>query len=101
MEWFSITKTKDAEGETRGERVWHFVAYRRSKGLRWVKRRDGLPIEITEINGGSRKDGKRGHAVFNYKGVWNDTDLIRGKGDMLCSSPQIRVWSMAIVADNE
>lgn len=92
MEWFSVTKTRGPRGE---ERVWHFVARKRGKARRWVRKRGGLPLDITEVRGGSGKPKHHGHEGFQYEGRWRSKWIV-GKGDMLCGSPQIRVWSMAI-----
>lgn len=89
FKWFSATRAK---GE---KRKWHFVAYKPGKALRWVKRRGGLPVRISKIGGGAKRPKTRGHEGFQYEGRWGRKSVI-GKGDMLCGSPEIRVWSMAI-----
>lgn len=89
MKWFSVTKTRD------DRRVWHFVAYQRRKAMRWVEEQGGLPIELRSVGGGIDRPQEQGHIGFRYTGRWHDKWVI-GKGDMLCGSSQIRVWSMAI-----
>jgi hypothetical protein len=89
MEWFSVTKTRGPNGD---KKVWHFVAYKRVKALRWVEDREGLPLRISSVN---VTDKERGHVGFAYEGRWA-SEWVVGKADMLCGSPQIRVWSMAI-----
>lgn len=89
MEWFSVTKTRGPNGD---KRDWHFVAYKRFKALRWVEDRGGLPLTISAVN---LTDKQRGHVGFAYEGRWASKWVV-GKADMLCGSPQIRVWSMAI-----
>jgi hypothetical protein len=89
MEWFSVTKTRGLNGD---KKVWHFVAYKRVKALRWVEDREGLPLTISAVD---VIDKERKHRGFSYEGRWASKWVV-GKGDMLCGSPQIRVWSMAI-----
>lgn len=89
FKWFSATRAKGRK------KKWHFVAYKRGKALRWVKVRGGLPLRINKIGGGAKNPKTRGHEGFRYEGRWGRKAVI-GKGDMLCGSPEIRVWSMAI-----
>lgn len=92
MKWFSVTKTRGPNGN---KKDWHFVAYRRRKAVRWVRARGGLPIELSTVKreGGGAEDAR--HTGFQYEGRWGDRYVV-GKGDMLCDSTEIRVWSMAI-----
>ena len=63
--------------------------------MHWVKQQSGLPIQITEVKGGNSGPKNEGHSGFSYEGRWRGRHF-QGKGDMLCRTPEIRVWSAAI-----
>jgi hypothetical protein len=57
-----------------------------------VKRADGLPVRMQVVQFNGRY---RGAADFQYDGRWGARKQ-SGKGNMLCGSPEIRVWSMVV-----
>jgi len=90
FKWFSVT----GPGRER-----HFVAYRRGTALRYIRRKDGLPITLSEAD--VDFEGYAG-ANMAYGGAWGARELPQdGKGFLLCNKPTIRVWSMAIARRGE
>jgi hypothetical protein len=82
--------------------LWHFVAYRPEKALRYVQQRRGLNLWIDELDVAPRA-GFRG-ADIAYEGRWMGTRRLRGtdgrmsgKGFVDCRRETIRVWSMVIL----
>lgn len=87
FKWFSVTI-----GHSNGSRE-HFVAYSPRKARRYIREQDGLPIRLTEIKVLDKYQGKRGVAI---EGRWLSGKKIFGKTEFICSSPQVRVWSMGV-----
>ena len=87
FKWFSVTI-----GRSKGK--WdHFVAYSPRKALRYIREQDGLPIRLTEFDVTEKYRGSRG---VGYEGGWGSTKILLGKGDLICGSPEVRVWSMGV-----
>jgi len=89
FKWFSVFRRES------GRTKWKFAAFKKAKALRWVEQQGGVPIRITEVRGGTSAPKAQGHSGFSYEGRWHG-HRFQGKGDMLCQTPEIRVWSAAI-----
>ena len=67
------------------------------KALAAVRRRDGLPLRLSEVE--IDFDRSWGYPAVNmvYGGSWGPKRRhLEGKGFMLCERPAIRVWSTAV-----
>ena len=70
----------------------HFAAFSPRRALRYVRKRRGFRLQLTEVSG---------HAL--YQGLWVLDDghafQVIGKGTILCKErkrPLIKVWSMGV-----
>jgi hypothetical protein len=88
FKWFSVTIVRRDGAKN------NFAAFSPEKALRYAREKDGLPLRLKAVQTGDRYQGSRG---VGYQGRWGSGNVV-GKGDLLCSSPQIRVWSMAVHA---
>jgi hypothetical protein len=90
FKWFTVGKQR------RSGNVRPLIDARTtSEAIDAVRRMDGIPIRILEV----QLNGKyRGAADFQYEGSWGSSRKQIGKGNLLCDSAQIRVWSMVVQA---
>lgn len=88
FKWFSVTIGSRSSG-TRD----HFVAYKPKNALRYIREQNGLPMRLTDVKPTDKSSRSRGAAV---EGRWGARRKIFGKTDLICSSPQVRVWSMGV-----
>lgn len=87
FKWFSVgTVHSDHTKE-------NFLARSPREALRYISEQDGLPMRLTKIDVNAKYKGSRG---MGYEGRWGSRRIIIGKADLICSSPEIRVWSMAV-----
>ncbi|MGH8956876.1 MAG: hypothetical protein ACRDVF_17885 [Microbacterium sp.] len=93
FKWFSPS---DSPSPTHAD---HFAAFQPRRALRYVQKRRGFRLQLTEVA------GTRG---VRYRGMWvlddGSTYQVLGKGEILCKGrrrPLIRVWSMRVAAPGE
>lgn len=82
--WFSITNSPSPTHED------HFAAFQPRRAVRYVGKREGFRMQLTEVSGGA------------IQGLWISDDgrtyEVLGKADFRCKRRPflIRVWSMAV-----
>ena len=86
FKWFSLTDSPSPAHKD------HFAAFSPRRALRYVRKRRGFRLQLTEV---------RGHALYQGRWVLDDgrSFQVIGKGVILCKErkrPLIQVWSMGV-----
>ncbi len=90
FKWFSVT------GSPVPRHKRHFVARQPESAIAYVTRHRGFSLVLSELEVDA---APRRHSDIAYNGVWLRRGvrwLFVGKGATSCSSPVVKVWSMAV-----
>lgn len=90
FKWFTVGVQRRS-----GEVDYLVDARTPDEALDAIEEVNGIPVRMRDVQFNGTY---RGAADFQYSGRWGSSRKQEGKGNMLCESPQIRVWSMAVRA---